>query len=306
MNVFLSEYIHKESYEHLKEKVNIVTDYNQLEIVDGIITRNITIDKEMMDKMPRLKVIGIHGSGVDDVDIKEAHKRKIKVFHVPSQNSVSVAELNIANMLLLSRNILNAHQGYIHQTITQTAPIELTGDELMGKTVGIIGFGTIGKLTAKRLKGFDMNIVAYSRSLTLQIALNYEVDIVSSLEELCTISDYIILSLPLTKKTYHLIDKQVLSLMKPSAYLINTTRGEIIDEEALYECLKNKRIKGAALDVLTKEPKYSKLFELDNIIVTPHIGANTGDALKRVGNLCVKQMLLALDNKKIPYEVHVE
>lgn len=305
MKVFLSEYIHSDSLQLLQDNVEIISDVKQLNEVDGIITRNIKIDGNMMDSMPNLKVIGIHGTGIDDVDISEAKKRNIVVYNVPKQNADSVAELIVTLILSISRQLTIANNDTKSKKMTMVAPAYLEGNEISDKTIGLIGFGTIHQKVASILKcGFNMNVLAYSRSLTKHTAINAGVTY-SSLDNLLANSDYVSIGVPLNEETFHLINKDKLNLMKSSAYLINTARGDVICENDLYAALVDKIIKGAALDVFSKEPTDSKLLELDNVIATPHIGANTDEALKRVGDLCVTQMLDALQQKKIPHEIKV-
>ena len=305
MAVYLSEPIHPESYALLKSEAEIVEDFSVPQKIEGLITRNIKVDKVLMDQLPNLKVIGIHGSGCDDVDIEEAKKRHIQVFNAPNQNSVSVAEMIVMFMLALSRQLIKAEHDYTSQTICNLAPSSLMGQELSGKTVGFIGVGAIAKQAIGILKaGFKMNVLGYSRHLDQTAANALSITPCADLISLLSQSDYVCLCLPLNEETYHLIGEKELEVMKPTAFLINTARGAIIDEEALYLALKEKKIAGAASDVLTHEPHFSKLMLLENMIITPHLGANTNEALKRVGDLCVSQMIDALHHRPIAFEVN--
>lgn len=304
MKVFLSEYIHHDSYQLLKKHVEIISDIKDIYEADGIITRNIKIDASLMQQIPHLKVIGIHGTGVDDVDIDEAIRLGIKVYHVPNQNANSVAELIVAFMLSLSRHLIRANEDSKRQLVQKTAPAYLEGQELQNKTVGLIGVGAVNQQVAKILKyGFNMNILGYSRTLNQQKAKSLAIDQAVDLQTLLKESDYVVLGIPANKETYHLIDDEKLKLMKKNSYLINTARGSVLDEAALYQALKEKWIAGAACDVFDEEPTTSPLLTLSNFIATPHIGANTGEALKRVGDLCVKQMIDGLNGLPLIYQI---
>lgn len=304
MAVYLSEPIHPDSYALLESKTEIVEDFSQPQKIEGLITRNIKVDKALMDQLPNLKIIGIHGSGCDDVDIIEAKKRHIQVYNAPYQNSASVAEMIVMFMLALSRHLIKAEYDYTAQTVCELAPSSLMGQELTGKTVGFIGVGAIAKQAIGILKdGFKMKVLGYSRHLNQVAANGLGITRCETLYDVLSQSDYVCLCLPLNEETYHLIGRKELEAMKSTAFLINTSRGAIIDEEAMYVALKEKKIAGAASDVLTHEPHFSKLMLLENMIVTPHLGANTNEALKRVGDLCVRQMIDALHRRPIDFEV---
>lgn len=306
MVVYLTESIHPESYALLEKEVEIVHDLSKPEDIEGMITRNIKVDQALMDQLPNLRVIGIHGSGSDDVDLYEAKKRHIQVFNTPNQNSTSVAEFIVTLMLALSRQLIISEHDYTTQTLNALAPVHLMGQELKDKKVGFIGIGAIAKKAIPMLKfGFNMEVLGYSLHLNETKAKELGIQYCSSIDKVLSQSDYVCLTLPLNAETYHLIGKKELDLMKANAFLINTARGAIIDEEALYHALKEKKIAGAASDVLENEPHFSKLMLLENIIITPHIGANTKEALKRVGDLCVYQMIEALHHRSIPYELNV-
>lgn len=303
MAVYLCEVLHEHSYALLKSKVEIVSDLNRPEIIEGLITRNIKVDKAFMDKLPNLKIIGIHGSGSDDVDMQEAARRHITVFNTPGLNSQSVAEYIVTLMLSLSRHVIGAEYDYITRRNLKLAPAYLSGQELQGKTVGLIGVGAIGKALIPILKyGFNMRILGYSPSFNQEKAEDLGIEYCLNQDTLLQESDYVCLCLPLNKDTSKLIGEAEFKLMKETAFLINTARGAIVDEEALYHALKNKQIAGAASDVLKDEPAFSKLMLLEGMIITPHIAANTNEALKRVGDQCVKQMLEVLNYSTYDFE----
>ncbi len=301
MKVFLSELLHPDAYDYLAGNVEIVDNLNRIGEVDGLITRNIQVDKALLDQARNLRVIGIHGTGIDDVDIEEAKRRNIRVYNVPKQNALSVAELNAALVLSLSRKLYDTQASYSSGKIKTTAPIETMGHEISNKTAGFIGLGTIAIETARILHdGFHMDILGYNRTKR-NIDFIKEVTLI----DLCRQSDYIILGMSLNKETYHFIDEDTLSYMKKGAYLINTARGALIDEEALIQALNSRQLAGFAGDVFENEPlpKTHPLLHKDNVVVLPHIGANTEEALYKVGMLCVRQMVQALNNEEIEYEI---
>lgn len=284
MKIYLTEYIHEKAYDKLNEYFEIVDDPK---VCDGVITRNITINKEWMDNAPNLKIIAIHGTGTDSVDLKEAEKRGIVYFNVPNENSLSVAELNVALMLDVSRNI---NKGINHTLAgnPELAPRYLSGYEISNKTVGFIGLGVIAQKTAEILyEGFNMNILGWSRSKK-NIEYIKEVE----LDELLASSDYVILGLSLNNETRYILDYDKLSMMKKECFLINTARGALIKTEDLIKVLEEKKIKGYAADVFEIEPidENNPLLK-KNVIALPHIGANTDEALYRVGIKCVNNLI---------------
>ena len=302
--VFLCEYIHPEAYAYLKAHAEVIHDWNRLSEAEALINRNLKMTDEIMGKAKSLRIIGIHGTGVDDVDMAAAGRRGIQVFSVPHQNSRSVAEMNVALMLALGRKIVRADRklmGRSGRSLTgqsgspesKSADMmaELQGMELAGKTLGLIGVGDISRQTADICrKGFGMDVIGWSRSLTEEKARRLDMACAESMTEVLKKADIIVVGVALTPETYHLIGKAQLAQMKPGALLINTTRGAVLDEEALCESLANGEIGGAACDVFAEEPVSGShpLLALDNFVATPHLGGNTEEALRRVGMAVVK------------------
>lgn len=301
MKVFLCESIHDEAYRLLNQEVEIISDINRINECEVILSRNLKLNQELLKKCLVLELIAIHGTGYDDVDIKYIKQRGIHLIHTPGQNALSVSELIITFMLQLSRKTLHLQNDYKNNLIKEVAPIDYLGHEISHKTFGMIGVGDIALKTAAILKsGFHMKIIGYSRSLTPQKANEYGIEYCETIEDVMKQSDYVSLGLSLNKETYHIISSHELSYMKPTAYLINTARGAIIDEDALYDVLLNHKIAGAALDVLENEPvSYThRLLQLDNLIYTPHMGGSTDEALYRVGMKVVQGILDYKDGKK--------
>ncbi|WP_418747539.1 NAD(P)-dependent oxidoreductase [Frisingicoccus sp.] len=309
--VFLCEYIHPEAYAYLKAHAEVIHDWDRLSEAEALIDRNLKITDEIMETAKSLRLIGIHGTGVDDVDMAAAGRRGIQVFSVPHQNSRSVAEMNVALMLALGRKIVRADRilrGQAGQSAVESTGspesemtdrmAELQGMELAGKTLGLIGVGDISRQTADICrKGFDMEVIGWSRSLTEEKARRMDMAYADSMAEVFQKADVIIVGVALTPETRHLIGREQFAQMNPKAMLINTTRGAVLDEQALYESLAKGEIGGAACDVFAEEPISAghPLLALDNFVAAPHLGANTEEALRRVGMAVVQGVLNRLD-----------
>lgn len=310
--VFLCEYIHPEAYAYLKAHAEVIHDWDRLSEAEALIDRNLKITDEIMETAKSLRLIGIHGTGVDDVDMAAAGRRGIQVFSVPHQNSRSVAEMNVALMLALGRKIVRADRilrGQAGQSAAESTGspesemtdrmAELQGIELAGKTLGLIGVGDISRQTADICrKGFDMEVIGWSRSLTEEKARRMDMAYADSMAEVFQKADVIVVGVALTPETRHLIGREQFAQMNPKAMLINTTRGAVLDEQALYESLAKGEIGGAACDVFAEEPISAghPLLALDNFVAAPHLGANTEEALRRVGMAVVQGVLNRLDD----------
>jgi len=244
-----------------------------------------------------LKVIGRAGIGVDNVDLEAAAQNDIKVVNAPTGATASVAELVIAHMLSLSRHLTRADAT---MKKGEWAKKQLKGNELYGKTLGLIGCGNIGKLTAKYAQMFNMNVIGYDPFISKEDMKKDGIKKEDDLGEIMKNADFISLHLPHIPQTHYIINEKLLSKMKPSAYIINCARGGTVDEKALYNALKNGTIAGAGLDVFENEPpKNSPLLMLDNVVLTPHIGANTNEGQIRAGTVCAEQIIKVL-NREIP------
>ncbi|MBO3801077.1 MAG: D-glycerate dehydrogenase [Thermoproteota archaeon] len=252
--------------------------------------------KEVIENLQSVKIISTVSAGYDHIDLEEATKKGIYVFNAADPLTISVAEFAFALMLSVARRVVEGdkliREGNWKSGWSLTF---MLGRELKGKTLGIVGLGKIGKEIAKRAKCFGMNVIYYSRTRKLDFEEEYKVtfkDFQSVLSE----SDFLILSVSLTPETKNMIGKRELSLMKKDAFLINISRGAVVDEEALIEALKNKVIAGAALDVFQKEPvnRSNVLVSFENVVLTPHIASATVEARKGMAELAVKNMLQAL------------
>lgn len=261
--------------------------------VDGYIAGLDAIDRNALSSANKLKVIARYGVGVDAVDLVAAKEKGIIVTNTPGANSTSVAELAIGLILALARQFQQAFPA-----TRQGKWPRLSGVALEGKAVGIIGLGSIGKKTAQRLFAFGCRILAFDPYPDSAFARKYSVTIVS-LEELLPQSDFVSLHLPLLAETRNLVNAEFIDKMKMGAYLINTARGELVDETALHQALKDGRLGGAALDALVQEPPDPAypLLSLPNVITTPHLGAQTDDAVNRMGRMALDDCLAVLQGR---------
>jgi D-3-phosphoglycerate dehydrogenase / 2-oxoglutarate reductase len=247
--------------------------------IDGFIAGLDAIDRSVIAAADLLRVIARYGVGVDSVDLEAAREKDIMVTNTPGANSASVGELTIGLMLSLARKIPAA----THAVRLGEWP-RLSGTSLKGKVIGLLGFGSIGREVARRLSGFDCQILAYDPWMDLSIAEALGVE-AKSMQEVIQYADFLSLHCPLTEETKGLVDSSFLKKMKPGAYLINTARGELIDELALLEALKSGRLSGAALDVFSKQPPNSDdpLLASEQVLVSPHMGAHTDEAMNAMG-----------------------
>ena len=256
------------------------------------------IDGEVMDAFgPQLKIIANMAVGFDNIDIEEVKKRGIMVTNTPDVLTDTVAEHTFALMLAIAHRIVEADKFTRAGKYNGWAPMLLLGGDLSGKTLGVVGLGRIGSRVAYHAaKGFDMKVLYYDIKRNEEFSATY-----TSLEDLLKQSDFVSIHVPFLESTHHLINAENLKLMKPTAYLINTSRGPIIDEAALAEALSNKIIKGAALDVFEFEPKITpELLKLDNIILTPHIASATEETRSKMSALAATNIIEALEGRTPP------
>lgn len=262
--------------------------------VDGYIAGLDTIDRAALQAADRLKVIARYGAGVDRVDLDAAKEMGVIVTNTPGANTVSVAELSLGLMLALARMIPAADAG----TKGGLWP-RMRGVALEGKVIGLLGFGAIGKQVARRLRGFDCRILAYDPVPDTEFARQVEVQLLSSVDEVIRQADFLSLHLPATPATRGMVDAAFLGHMKPGAFLINTARGELIDEPALLQALLAGRLRGAALDAYAVEPPdaANPLLALPQVIATPHIGAHADSATNAMGWAALGDCLAVLQGQ---------
>lgn len=242
---------------------------------DGAIVGVDLVNANVLASAPKLKVVSKHGAGVDNIDVAAATERGIAVTNVPAANSDAVADLTIGMMLAIARKVPQADK-----SVRAGEWKRFYGSGVWGKTMGIIGFGAIGRAVARRARGFNMRILAYDVMPSQEAAKEIGVEL-ADLDTILREADYVSIHVPLTPGTRNLIDARRLGTMKESAYLINMARGGVVSEADLAQALKDKIIAGAAVDVYEEEPPAEDhpFFGLDNVVVTPHMAAYTDDAI---------------------------
>jgi D-3-phosphoglycerate dehydrogenase / 2-oxoglutarate reductase len=271
---------------------------------DAILIRSGTkLTSDLIARADRLKVIGRAGTGVDNVDVGAATKRGIIVANAPEANSIAAAEHTLAMVLALSRNVPQAHSSL---TAGSWERSRFGGHELYGKTLGVIGFGRIGQLVAKRALGFDMEVVAFDTFVAAERFRELGVEGVDSVEELYRRAEVISVHLPRTPETVGFIDAEAIAKMRTGVRIVNCARGELVDLEALERALDEGRVAGAALDVFPEEPiTEHPLFGRDDVVVTPHLGASTAEAQDRAGLVTAEQVRAALTGGVVTNAVNI-
>jgi len=307
--ILLLENIDEKGIKFLEERADIsyVDKYDEKSLIDALLGKDAVIKrdrgfitKNILEKCSTVKVVGRHGVGLDTIDVKGAEGLGVYVVNTPYANVEAVAEHNIALMLAIAKPILKVDKAlregnwdYGHY---------LVGEELFGKKVGFVGLGKIGYRTAEICKiGFNMDIYYQDMIRNNKAEEKLGARFVS-VEKLCKVSDFVVISLPLTKETENYFGKEKFSLMKSSAFFINNSRGPIVDEEALIDALKESKLAGAGIDVFAKEPpaKDNPLFELDNVVVTPHSAANTKNAMVGMA-MVAEDVIRVLEGKEPKY-----
>lgn len=278
-----------------------------LDVVKGahaLIIRSATqVTAQVLEAGSELMVVGRAGIGLDNVDTAEATRRGVMVVNAPQSNIVSAAEHTMALLLGQARNVPQAHAALVAGRWERS---KWEGVELLDKTLAVIGLGRIGKLVADRAKAFGMRLVAYDPFVSADRAKQMGVELLP-LDQAVAEADFLTVHLPKTKETTGLINRDLLLKAKPTLRVINVARGGIVDEAALAECIKDGIIAGAALDVFAAEPTTaSPLFELDSVIVTPHLGASTREAQDKAGDTIADMVLLALAGEFVPFAVNVD
>ncbi len=270
---------------------------------DALLVRSATaVDAEAIGVARRLKVIARAGVGLDNVDVPAATQAGVMVVNAPTSNITSAAELAVGLLLAAARNIAPANEALKRGEWRRST---YGGVELLGKTVGVVGFGRIGQLVATRLRGFGMDVLAYDPYVSTQRAAALGARLVP-LDELLTESDFVTVHLPRTPETVGLIGAEALAKVKPGVRVVNAARGGIVDEDALADAIRAGRVAGAGLDVFAVEPcTDSPLFAFESVVVTPHLGASTGEAQEKAGVSVARSVRLALGGDLVPDAVNV-
>ncbi len=287
MLILIADDMEKEVVEEIKKLGTLVYKPVDLKVAladaDILIVRSATkVTRELLPYAKKLRLVVRAGVGLDNVDAAACKERRIKVVNTPGASSNAVAELALGLMLSGLRNVQKAH----HQVKNGKWEKKLlVGNEIEGKTLGIVGYGRIGSMLAKKAKALGMKVISYSPPPRVD---DGSAEFVDDLDRFLATADVFSLHVPALPSTRNMINKDSISKMKDGAYIVNTSRGEIIDEDALYDAVKDGKLLGAALDVYKEEPYKGKLLELENVSFTPHLGASTKEAQKRIGSELIK------------------
>lgn len=305
--ILIVDPIHLYALNEFKRRFDLVYHLNPspeelkklIEDADVIVLRSgIKLTSDIIEAGKNLKIIARAGVGIDNIDIQTAKERKIKVFNIPDVSFSSVAEFTFGLILSIMRKISLANN-QLQKNLWKKS--ELYGNELQGKTIGIIGFGNIGSYVAEIAKSFGMNVAACVKHNSEERTNRLKergVELLP-LNKLLERADVISLHIPLTDETKDMITKKEFKIMKKTAYLINMARGGVVNEQDLYEALKNQRIAGAASDVFVKEKQENPLFTLENFVATPHIGAMTFESQEQIARILVENVINGLEGKEI-------
>jgi len=306
--VLVREKIAPAGVELLRERFAVDVDFEgdlaeQIAGYDALIVRSATkVTRELIERADRLKVIGRAGVGVDNVDLEAATERGIVVANAPQSTVISAAEHALALLLCLSRNIPQAHAALREGRWERS---RFAGHELAGKTLGLAGFGRIGQQVARRALGLEMRVLAYDPYVAPEPFRAIGAERVETLGWLLAESDYVSLHATLTEETRAMLGREELAKAKDGIHVVNVARGELVDEEALLEALRSGKVAGAALDVFSAEPYTGPLKELENVIVTPHLGASTEEAQDRAGLIVAEQVAAALEGGVVTNAVNM-
>ncbi len=308
LKVLVRESIAEAGLELLRERfeVDVDGDSDLSEIIgryDGIVIRSATkLTAELIERAERLKVIGRAGVGVDNVDVEAATRRGIVVANAPESTVVSAAEHTIGLLLALSRNIPQAYAALKQGRWERS---RYGGIELADKTLGVVGFGRIGQQVARRALGLGMEVVAHDPFVARDRFRELGVERAEDLDDLLASADFLTLHAPLTDQTRLLIGTETIARMRDGVRIVNTARGDLVDEDALAEAVRSGKIAAAALDVFSEEPYSGPLLELDNVIVTPHLAASTEEAQDRAGVIVAEQVAAALAGGLVSNAVNI-
>ena len=292
--VFLNELVADSVRKTLSDHYEIVDNFDHPEEIEAVLVRQVPMSRERIEQMPNLKVISMHGIGLDRIDMEAAKEHGVQVFNVPAMGAEAVGELAVTYMMALARKLKQAENGLKQGKYTSFGPAELVGHELTGKTLGVIGMGNISQVVMRIMRNsFGMTVLGYDPFASTEKAAALGAEKVETVKELFSRSDFINISVPLTDSTRNMVNAEVLAAAKPGLILVNTARGGIIDEDALYQALQTGPIGGAGLDVTVQEPidKDNPLLSLDNFMCSPHIGGSTYESRERVGTVAVQHIL---------------
>ena len=265
-----------------------------------------TVDAAMLDRLPGVRVVSNFGVGVDHIDLRATAARGIPVGNTPGILDGATADLAFALILAAGRRVVEGDRYARGPHFTHYDPTLILGREVHGSTLGVVGMGRIGRQVAKRAQGFGMTVLYHNRTRSeeAEVALKARY---ATKDELLATSDYVVLTVPLTDETRGLIGRAELAQMKPTATLVNVARGAVVDKDALAEALRGKKIHAAALDVTDPEPlpRDHPLLQLDNVIITPHLGSATEETRRRMAEVSVENLFAGLEGKPLPFRVNL-
>jgi len=276
--------------------------------VDGYLSMiTDAVDAELMDAAPRLRVVSNMAVGYNNIDVAAATQRGIVVTNTPGILTEATAELAFALVLAAARRVVDLDRRTRAGEWTCWAPLLFLSREVSGKTLGVVGLGRIGRAVARRARAFGMRVLYHNRS-RLDEAEERDLGVeYAERDDLLRTSDFVSLHVPLSGETRHLIGPRELGLMKPTAYLVNTSRGAVVDEAALVEALREKRIEGAGLDVYENEPLLAPgLTALENVVLMPHVGSATVETRARMARMAAENLLSALRGERPAHVVNPE
>lgn len=318
IKIFVTRKIPQPGLDMLKEHYEVIVNpHNRVlskdELLDGVRTADgllclLTDDitTEVMDVNPNLKIISNYAVGYNNIDVEAATKRGIQVTNTPGVLTDTTADLAWALIMAVGRRVVEGDVFTREDRFEGWDPMLLLGTDITGKTLGIIGMGRIGQAVARRAMGFDMRILYHDMAPVPVAEEEYQAEFVA-LDELLRQSDFVTIHAPLTDETRHMIGRRELNVMKTTAYLVNTARGPLVDEEALVEALRDGIIAGAGLDVYEDEPKLAPgLAELSNTVLLPHLGSATLETRTKMAEMAAANLLAALEGKRPPHIVNPE
>tara|TARA_Y100001958_G_C21221055_1_gene546390 strand:- start:195 stop:1163 length:969 start_codon:yes stop_codon:yes gene_type:complete len=317
-NVLVTRRLHKSALDNLEKKCNVFLHtgkipipkkslINKIKNMDGLICHPYDlVDKEVLENAKNLKVISTFSVGFDHIDIDFAKSQKIKIGYTPEVLTNATAELTIGLILDTLRRISEGDRIIRNKKWNQIfGAYDYTGTEVSGKTIGIIGMGRIGREVAKKANGLGMNVIYHNRKpISKKNEKMLRVKYVSE-NMLYRNSDIISLHVPYNKNTHHLMNSKIFKKMKKTSFLINTSRGKIVNEKQLVTALMKKEIQGAGMDVYESEPiqKNNPLLKLENVVLAPHVGSSTNETREKMSDITVENLILALEGKKLLYSV---
>ena len=317
-NVLVTRRLHKSALNELEKKCNVFLHngkipipkrnlINKIKDMDGLICHPYdTIDKKVIKSAENLKVISTFSVGFDHIDIDFAKSLGIKIGYTPEVLTNATAELTIGLILDILRRISEGDRIIRNKKWNVIfGAYDYTGTEVSGKTIGIIGMGRIGREVAKKANGLGMNVIYHNRKpVSKSIERKLKAKYVSE-NVLYKKSDVISLHVPYNKDTHHLMNSKIFKKMKKTSFLINTSRGKIVNEKQLVTALKTKEIQGAGMDVYESEPvqRDSLLLKLENVVLAPHVGSSTNETRRKMSDITVKNLVFALEGKKLLYSV---